>query len=116
MILGFFILISASIVGIAMPLWEARHLFFKVIFHEAFSPAQPAARTGYTGPRLLRLVAVTGCCVGSASLQTLLPSALAQQLLLLRLEEHWRASQPPMLRLSLSEVPFQCCLQEPRFW
>jgi hypothetical protein len=36
-ILGFFILISASVVGIAMPLWEARHLFFKVTFYEAFA-------------------------------------------------------------------------------
>jgi hypothetical protein len=33
-VLGFFMLISASVVGIAMPLWEARHLFFKVIVCE----------------------------------------------------------------------------------
>ena len=29
-ILGFFIIISGSVVGIFLPLWEARHLFFKV--------------------------------------------------------------------------------------
>ena len=29
-ILGFFIIISGSVIGIFLPLWEARHLFFKV--------------------------------------------------------------------------------------
>jgi len=29
-ILGFFIIITGSLVGIVLPLWEARHLFFKV--------------------------------------------------------------------------------------
>lgn len=29
-ILGFFIIISGSLIGIFLPLWEARHLFFKV--------------------------------------------------------------------------------------
>ena len=37
-VLGFFIIISGSLVGIFLPLWEARHLFFKVVtgstFHE----------------------------------------------------------------------------------
>ena len=29
-VLGFFIIISGSLIGIFLPLWEARHLFFKV--------------------------------------------------------------------------------------
>ena len=61
------------------------------------TPAELASRTETLGPGCRDWLQWLAAVFGAASLQTLLPSALAQQLLLLQLEGHWRASKPPML-------------------
>lgn len=45
-ILGFFIILSGSVIGIFLPLWEARHLFFKVTC-DTGQIQQSASRTSF---------------------------------------------------------------------
>lgn len=70
--------------------------------------AELAPRTGTLGPGCCDWVQWLAAVFGAADLQTLLPSALAQQLLLLQLEGHWMASMPPML-CWMHEMRFECC-------
>lgn len=59
--------------------------------------AELALRTDTPGPGCCDWLRWLAAVFGAASLQALLPSDLAQQLLLLQLEGHWRAWKPPML-------------------